>query len=565
MIEFMFFFVLVTFFKEPKKKLKKKMFFFFISLSLSEFQTHHIGKPLHYSKSNDLVALSTSLNEIVLLNETDGTFLWKTPLDDVVSLELREDLEELLVLTKHFYYYVDKETGTITHQLIHNVKKPITASYKDRATVVVGQNSMALYNNTEEIWSTPFDHLKTEAAEKSENSDDDAEKSDDEQIITKDATVHFSEDNQTIILGSLVFDAHTGKKIGKASESDIKAAEKLDFRYEPTVLSYYKNNELAWRIDEPLCGAVPVAIISASQLLLKNDTHLIVFNYLKEKLTKVIPFQFVDFISISGHKSVIRGKGQTYIFHHANHSLTPAEDSHIYTTVSRFSNNTLYQDGFEAHIPSDCEFKCAVQNNNHRTILVASQCGINAHVMLADSPKIHTYYIPNATIHSCLESSDSLYVSYMRTVEKTKRKEILTAFPASPKVGRMLSFYLNSSLAKITKKHSLSFDGTFSSHPNGQISSTVPLEVAVGFGNLFSVEMPPSYQLAYQPSKIACIPNVNTFLDDNDKIVLGGTDIYVLSATQDRSIYITILIVYVLASLYMAFRHYTTKEISFWK
>ena len=521
---------------------KKKMFFFLFSFGLSEYRTFHIGKPIHYSKSKDLIAVSTSLNEVALLNETNGQIFWKTPLEDVVSLELREDLEELLVLTKHFYYYLDKETGTITHQLVHNVKKPITASYKDKATAVIGRNSMALYNNTVEIWSTSFD----------------------QENLDNEITVHFSEDNQTIILGSVVYDAHTGDKIGEADQKDIQVFEKLDFRYEPTVLTYYKDGEQIWRIDEPLCGAELLSVATPSHLLLKNDTHLLVFNIFKESLTKAIPMHVVDYIKISPKKSLIKTPGNVYVFNHFTMDVVEAKDENISYQVSKVVKNNFIQDGFVSHIPSNCELKCAVQSNLNETTILASQCGIDSEISVINQPKVQTYRIPNATVHSCLQGEDSLYVSYARTVDKS-RKEILTAFPFNSHHGRLLSFYTENTLLKVTDKHSLSIDGTFSEHPRKQLSTVVPLEANVGLSSLFSMELPASYDINYKPTKLTCVPNIHNFLDDSDKIILGGTDIFILSSSQDRSIYLSILAVYSLGAIFMAYLHYTTKEISFWK
>ena len=136
--------------------------------------------------------------------------------------------------------------------------------------------------------------------------------------------------------------------------------------------------------------------------------------------------------------------------------------------------------------------------------------------------------------------------------------------------GFTLSTFTQKVLLSSDDEYSLSYDGTFNMHPSHQLSSYVtsaqPQGLLSGISSIFSLSQEGHYSPEYPGTPLSCYEGFTQFARGYGKTLLCGKDLMIYGdQVIDRTITLSIFGVYFAAFIFIVVKHYTQKEISFWK
>ena len=522
------------------------MFSFFLSHSVCDWHTSNIGKPLLSRAAGQYIVTATDAGFVALLNESDGELFWRSKLSGVNYLEMRENSPATVALLKHYFVVIDNETGVQTAQVPHSVKKAYAASFANKTVVVVGPKKMALYNISHEIWSREIDH---------------EEKTD----------IRFTDDGSRINFAGKAYNPENGEVFGYSEEeNNKKVSEEIDFRYQPTVLEYFKNGQFVWRIDEPFYGSELVGVISFDFCLFKNESGLIVLNLNKGAVEKFMPMSVKNAVI---YKDFTYIKNQEGEFELDNKELKLSSVTNK-IKYAKLSGRSISTGLITSTMPKNGEVKCVLQSPSEGSIFVVHQSKdeLDALVISEDGRIVTNAFIKDSLFGHCWQTQDSFHISYIKSNGNT----YINSF--SQNISAQRSWETDDLMISSSEHYALLANGKLVNIPTNQLSATMPMpegEVGVGgFMDTFKTMMsgtitagPPFYEPHLHGVNAEHNMYGYSFISDAySRVVMKGVDVYLLGEQViDRTIQIIIVVLFACAVIYMGIKHYTAKKTSFWK
>jgi hypothetical protein len=520
------------------------MFAFFLGHTLCDWHTSNIGRPLVSRAAGNYIVTATDAGFVALLNESDGHLFWRSTLSGVNYLEMRENSPVTIALQKHYFVVIDNETGVLTQQIPHTVKSAYSASYANETVVVVGPKKMALYNITKEIWSKEIDH---EAK----------------------AVVRFSDDGSCIHFAGNVYSPENGEIIEGIFEE--KEEEEIDFRYQPTLLEYYKGGQFVWRIDEPFYGSELVGVLSFNYALFKNETGLIVLNMNKGEVEKFMPMAaknvviYNDFAYVKNEEGEFKLDAKELILGPVNNEVVRAKVFNRSVSIGKITST----------IPKNSELKCAIQSPTEGSVFVVFQQKeeLNALIISEEGSIITNSFIRDSEFGYCWQTKDSFHVSYL----KSSGVSYVNSF--SQNISAQRSWETDDLIIASSENYALFADGKLVMLPTNQLSATMDMpegdSVSAGgalsmMKSMFSGEItagPAFYeQHLHGVNAQHTIYGYTSIADSQTRVILKGVDVLLLGEqVKDRTMNIIIVCIFVLCASYLGVKHYTSKKASFWK
>ena len=520
------------------------MFAFFLGHSLCDWHTSHIGKPIVSRAAGNYIVTATDAGFVALLNESDGHLFWRSKVENVSYLEMRENSPVTIALQKHYFVVIDNETGVLTSQIPHKVKSAFAASYANDTVVVVGPKNIALYNISNEIWNKEINQE------------------------TK-CDIRFSDDGTQIFFAGKIFDPKNGEIIGKFE--DEKTQKVIDFRYQPTHLEYYRDGQFVWQIDEPFYGSELVGVLSFNFALFKNESGLIILNMNKGEVEKFMPMDV---------KNVVIYKEFAYVKNEDGEFKLDAKELKLTTIDSEIIRAKLFNRSVSigkitSTIPKNSELKCAIQSPTGGSVFVVfeQKNELDALVINQEGSVITNTFLKDSKFGYCWQTRDSFHVSYL----KSSGTSFVNSF--SQNISAQRSWETDDLIIASSENYALFADGKLVMLPTNQLSATMPMpegDASAAGGalgmmkSMFSGEItagPAFYeQHLHGVNAQHTIFGYTSIADSQTRVILKGVDVLLLGEqVKDRTMNIIITILFIGCTAYLGIKHYTSKKASFWK
>jgi hypothetical protein len=343
-----------------------------------------LGKPLSSRLRGENLLVSTRDGILALLNAESGAIMWRQKLP---RLDVFDIVNRIAVAaTSNYFWRIDGDNGLILNMTKHGVSDVRDITITNQSIAILGRSVLEVYNRSELAWRTP--------------------------ITNESAALEFSETG--LVCGDNEYDIETGEVRGKAPLEIVRA--ELTFQWRPTVLEAFNRSNFLWRIDEPLYNSTVLAILSKTQLFVKNQTDYFVF----ETQDRTIPFikrdtllgfvQRKDSLVLKtpkGISSLSLKKFEITKFKQQSHAIT---QKNLLVTAK----NTTFA------FPEKCVRKCTATSQNAVALSVADCPDYYLAVIMDHAGRVrYSNTIDHAEFGTCWSYGDSLSVSYYRPNRKT--------------------------------------------------------------------------------------------------------------------------------------------------
>lgn len=509
----------------------------FFIFSHSTLATYHIGEPKSAIKTNDGIYVATKDNFMAYFekDEEKYVFTWRLRLPPIEYFTVGM---RTIAVTKHYVYVLSNETGHIHKQVPHHVRNVKTADFYNRSIVIKGENKIALYNLTHELWS--IDHKEIEEGE-----------------------IRFIEDGTKIAYGTKTFDAATG-----ASLSQISTPTKLNtiqFKYEPTVLEFIENGEVVHRREEPLYGAKAHTIISKFFALLSNKTHLIIFRTDIGKIHKVLNCSVEKIVPYINDTYLVKANDGLYLY--KEFTLTPYSTKIDYAYKGQ---DYLKLGKTNVVLPPNCSLACMQVSGSNKcgSVFLVYQCPDSTQsVIVNQQGKILSNYETTRKLGNCFQTQHSYHMS---TYTNRFDKPFLHSFN---KEGAEFYGFNTPAIAIDTSDNYILYKGGRLEKISSNEINYIPKPHEIGFLSSMKDAMsgklpvvkddplePASEQISYS------FLTAKKVIDKNDVTIVQGYDLWLVQDETSSGYELEFIIIgiYIVIALIVGYGHYSTK-VNFWK
>lgn len=358
----------------------------------ANFCTHHLGELVKYEEFDDEIIVYTKENILAMIEKNTGEILWRQIIHKVVTFNINGPF--VVVGAKHFNYVLDKETGLILYQYhtINNVKE-ITIGGKNYEDIVVkSNNELAMFKKDKIIW-------------KAEINEDD-----------KGLKILSDTDNEmhSLACGKHLYNLEDGKEIGE-NKINLNKDAKIELRWSPTAFEAYNESGLIWRIDEPLQGSNLVTAISKSKILLKNKTHLLVYDVISQELS--LSKKCIVYSVVNDKKGVFINTNEgIYLLNPKDLMYSLYEDK---KHLLNFGNKTIKIEKSMFSFPSECEIKNTAICGHPSSFIAVAQCNKFTVVsIINDHGSVKYMNQIEANASTCWCSENNALISYYKPKQK---------------------------------------------------------------------------------------------------------------------------------------------------
>ncbi|KAH0794006.1 hypothetical protein GPJ56_002082 [Histomonas meleagridis] len=359
------------------------MFSLLVGFIFAARVTQHLGEPILSKLCDENLLIYTKESFVSMIDDSTGSIQWRQLIHQVQAFDVVNDI--VIVGSKHYYYILDKETGLILYQYHHQVRTVREITKSNDTVAIRGEGILRIYDIENLILSIDIPENNEKGL-----------------LLT----------NTTVVCGSTEYDLTTGSKLGSRSITYQTA----DLRYLPTVIERYSEGTLKWRIDEPLQGSTLLTAISKSKILLKNDTHLLVYDISQQLLVLCEPYivesidQTTDGVYIRTSKEVLKLNPKTLYLSKYDGRVEGGS----------FVNNTIRIKNAQFTFPSYCTPKCSCASPTIGSFLATSQCNEMISVAIFDKNGKNKYLVETeGSIGTCWCNDNSASISYYKPKKKT--------------------------------------------------------------------------------------------------------------------------------------------------
>ncbi|OHS98511.1 hypothetical protein TRFO_35041 [Tritrichomonas foetus] len=226
------------------------MLAFLFTFTSAYWQTMHIDEPVATRIREDDLLIGTKNGTVARLNKLTGEIYWRSQISKIQAIEMIQMIA--IVGREHYYYVFDRDSGLLLNQYRHSVRHMTEIDCLNNTIVIRNATHLASYELETLNWMIDF----------------------------TDSEPGLNITDDYIICGHSKLNLTDGSRIGDGSYQ----YEPVDLRFTNTLIELYKDGEFQWNISQPLFGADFLLQFSNFLIVLKNETHLIVFNSVKSQV-----------------------------------------------------------------------------------------------------------------------------------------------------------------------------------------------------------------------------------------------------------------------------------------
>ena len=485
------------------------MLAFLFSLILS-WQTEYIGEPYMTFLKGPRLAVATHDEILVLYNLDFGSTVWRTNFRKAEALYIHDYV--LIAAKEHYLYYIDIVNGLLVGQVPHNLTHITGIGALDDVTFVRNATHLASYDeNNNEKWI----------------------------IELKDQREGIFVSKYNVTCGNTIYDLETGAVMPGSVNIDYSEFS-CSFKYQPKLIEFYHNDELIWTVNQPLYRAKVLYPLMNSRILLKNDTHIFVFDTSSEEI--LFEYETTVYSHTQLQKLIILNTTEGLMQLSANSLNFKKCTKNVHSGY--IMDNKVIVNNKDFIFPNYCQNISSASSNYG--VIVTAQCNNSSEiVVLNNKGDIKGFY-----------SSQNINVELLSTYQNYG---LLVYSMKHPKERFIQYFDFTNSLQK---RSPCPFD--VQAIANGQIIGTNGrLHSLESLGSDQSVSM--SSLLIPSDSSVGIYTNISVYIDLPYSYVLQNYDIiYEMKDSGDIQIKILILTIISCISFYYYITSFSQKKVSFW-
>jgi hypothetical protein len=490
----------------------------FLPLSLSSWQTSHLGRPILSRLRGPNLLVYTRDNIVALLNSTSGRSSWRQSITGIAALDIVDDIAVLA--SSRYFYVIDGVTGLLLNITKHDLLDVNQITITNQSIALFDGKSLHLYDRSQLQWKR--------------------------NVESGDNGLEFTDSG--LAYGGKEYELSDGSVKGEYS---IAKVEKVEFVWEPTVLLAERNGSLLWRFDDPLYNATLLTAVTKSQFLLTNATNYFVYDVMKEKIVvlgvgNLLAFApQADAIFVETESGVVKLDRKTK-------AVSPYDGVRFSVSqngvVVNVSNRTFA-------FTRGCVEKCSAASQYGGVLSVAA-CGhkLVATVLDLQGHVRNLVHSEHGSIGTCWDYDDALALSYY---DQKKKIAYVTSFGLTNVSQRT---YTTESLILAAGRDKFAL-------ANGRIAEIDGVTFHPAAGTAGSWAGPASPDVKGKLRQGA-FPGVKTIVDTYGCLAVQNYDIHVLEGAGDdtyATMHIAITGAAVFISLALFVNAQKSKKTSFWE